>query len=90
MDIDSLRRDFARASALEQGAEQHPRQVVIYREIRNMSDEHADQFAERMKALLEEFEKFENDEAGEGSHTRALTVAYYPSFYYDEQESGED
>ncbi len=87
MDIDSHRRDFARASALEQGAEQHPRQVVIYREIRNMSGELADQFAERMKALLEEFE---NDEAGEGSHARALTVAYYPSFYYDEQESGED
>jgi len=90
MDIDSLRRDFARASALEQGAEQHPCQVVIYREIRNMSDELADQFAELMKSLLEEFEKLKNDEAGEGSHTRALTVAYYPSFYYDEHEGREE
>ena len=87
---DMLRSLEARAAALENGAERHPRQVVIYREIRSMSDEQADQFAGRMKALLEEFEKIEKDEAGEGSHTRALTVAYYLSFYYDEQESGED
>ena len=91
MPIDSTREDIvrsleARASALEQGAEPHPRDVVIYREIRVMSDEHADQFRDRLRALLDEFEGSENDHAGEGAHTRALTVAFYPSFYYDEEQ----
>ena len=86
--IDSTREDMmrsleARATALDQGAEEHPRQVVIYREVRNMTDKTADQFAERMKTVLEDFENFEGDEEGEDTHMRALTVAYYPSFYYD-------
>lgn len=86
--IDSTREDMlrsleARATALDQGAEEHPRQVVIYREVRNVSDQTADQFAERIKAVLEDFENFEGDEEGEDTHMRALTVAYYPSFFYD-------
>jgi DNA-binding transcriptional ArsR family regulator len=92
--IDTTREDIrrsleARASALEQGAEEHPRQVVIYREVRNMSDQTADGFAERLKEVLEDFEKFEGDESGEETHNRALTLAFYPSFYYDPQEMGE-
>jgi DNA-binding Lrp family transcriptional regulator len=86
--IDSTREDMlrsleARATALDQGAEEHPRQVVIYREVRNMTDKTADQFAERIKTVLEDFENFEGDEEGEDTHMRALTVVYYPSFYYD-------
>jgi DNA-binding transcriptional ArsR family regulator len=92
--IDTTREDIrrsleARASALEQGAEEHPRQVVIYREVRNMSDQTADGFAERLKEVLEDFEKYEADEEDEDTHSRALTVAFYPSFYYDPQEVGE-
>lgn len=79
----------ARASALEQGAEEHPRQVVIYREVRKMSDQTADEFAERLKEVLEDFEKYEADEEGEDTHSRALTVAFYPSFYYDPQDLGD-
>jgi DNA-binding transcriptional ArsR family regulator len=90
--IDSTREDMlrsleARATALDQGAEEHPRQVVIYRELRTMSDQTADRFAERIKAVLEDFENFEGDEVGEDVHMRALTVAYYPSFYYDPKNS---
>jgi DNA-binding transcriptional ArsR family regulator len=85
--IDTTREDIlrsleARATALEQGAEEHPRQVIIYREVRDMSDELADQFAERLKAVLEDFEKISDDEPVEDTHTRALTLAFYPSFYY--------
>lgn len=92
--IDTTREDIlrsleARATALDQGAEEHPRQVVIYREIRDVSDKVADEFAERLKAVLEDFEKIQGDEAGEDVHRRALTVAYYPSFYYDPDEGGE-
>ena len=86
--IDSTREDIlrsleARATALDQGAEEHPRQVVIYRELRAMSDETADKFAERIKVVLEDFEHFEGEEDSGDSHVRALTVAFYPSFYYE-------
>ena len=86
--IDSTREDMlrsleARATALDQGAEEHPRQVVIYRELRAMSDETADKFAERIKEVLEDFELFEGEEDSGDSHVRALTVAFYPSFYYE-------
>jgi len=86
--IDSTREDMlrsleARATALDQGAEEHPRQVVIYRELRAMSDETADKFAERIKEVLEDFEHFESEEDSADSHVRALTVAFYPSFYYE-------
>ncbi len=89
--IDSTREDIlrslqARSTALEQGAEEHPRQVVIYRELRLMSDEIADRFAERIKEITQEFEKFEGDEKSKDAHMRALTVAFYPSFYYDLQK----
>jgi DNA-binding Lrp family transcriptional regulator len=89
--IDSTREDMlrsleARATALDQGAEEHPRQVVIFREVRKMSDQTADRFAERIKEVLEDFEKFEGDPEGDDTHMRALTVAYYPSFHYDPQE----
>lgn len=93
--IDTTREDIlrsleARATALEKGAEKHPRQVVVYREMRSMSDEMADQFAERIKSLLKDFEEIKSDEAGEEVHTRSLTVAYYPSFYYDSQDKEEE
>jgi DNA-binding Lrp family transcriptional regulator len=93
--IDTTREDIlrsleARATALEKGAEKHPREVVVYREMRSMSDEIADQFAERIKSLLKDFEEIKGDDAGEDVHTRALTVAYYPSFYYDPQDKGEE
>jgi DNA-binding transcriptional ArsR family regulator len=91
--IDATREDIrrsleARAAALEQGAEEHPRQVVIYREVRSMTDQAADEFAERLKAVLEDFEEYEEGESQESIHSRALTVAYYPSFYYQSQEKG--
>jgi DNA-binding Lrp family transcriptional regulator len=93
--IDSTREDMlrsleARATALDQGAEEHPRQVVIFREVRNMSDKTADQFAERLKTVLEDFENFEGDKEGKDAHMRALTLAYYPSFYYDPSDANMD
>ena len=93
--IDTTREDIlrsleARATALEQGAEAHPRQVVIYREVRNLSDQQADDFADRLKAVLEDFDNVESEGTGEDVHRRALTVAYYPSFYYNPDESGEE
>jgi len=89
--IDSTREDIlrslqARATALDRGAEEHPREVVIFRELRMMTDRTADQFAERIKEITRDFEEFEGDQGGEDAHMRALTVSFYPSFYYDLQE----
>ena len=89
--IDSTREDMirsleARATALNQGAEEHPRDVVIYRELRKMSDQAADAFTERIKEVLDDFEDYEEDGEGEDIHVRALTVAFYPSFYYEPDE----
>lgn len=95
MPIDVTREDIvrsleARASALESGAEKHPRDVIIYREVRVMSDEQADWFMDHLRVLLDEFEATTNDQSGIGTHTRALTVAFYPSFYYDQPGTGEE
>jgi DNA-binding Lrp family transcriptional regulator len=92
--IDTTREDImrsleARATALELGAEQHPRNYLIHREVRSISDKVADEFVKRLKAVLDDFEKIEGDETGEGVHRRALTVAYYPSFYYGPENSAE-
>jgi DNA-binding transcriptional ArsR family regulator len=89
--IDSTREDIlrslqARVTALDRGAEEHPREVVIFRELRMMTDRTADQFAERIKEVTRDFEEFEGDQGGEDAHMRALTVSFYPSFYYDLQE----
>jgi DNA-binding Lrp family transcriptional regulator len=89
--IESTREDMmrsleARVSALNQGAEEHPREVIIFRELRKMDDQAADAFAERIKEVLEDFESFEGDGEGEDIHVRALTVAFYPSFYYEPSE----
>jgi len=89
--IDSTREDIvrsleARATALDQGAEEHPREVVIFREVRRMSDQTADSFAERLKEVLADFEAYDSDEQSEDAHMRALTVAFYPSFYYEPSE----
>lgn len=89
--IESTREDMmrsleARVSALNQGAEEHPREVIIFRELRKMDDQAADAFAERIKEVLEDFESFDGDGEGEDVHVRALTVAFYPSFYYEHSE----
>lgn len=90
--IETTREDLtrslqARAYQLERGAVEHPREVMIFRELAALTDEQANQFLIRLRALAKEFEGFKDESAGEGTHTRALTIACYPSFYYDDQES---
>ena len=62
--IDTTREDIlrsleARAAALEQGAEPHPRDVIVRREVQNMSDDIADQFADRLNEILKDFKNYE-------------------------------
>jgi hypothetical protein len=80
---DIIRSLEARRFALDQGAEEHPRQVVIYREVSKLSDKQANELIARIKALTKEFEAASNQEKGEDVQTHALTIAFYPSFHYE-------
>jgi hypothetical protein len=48
-----------------------------------MSDQAADEFTKRIKEVLDDFEDYEEHGDSEDIHVRALTVAFYPSFYYE-------
>lgn len=87
---DILRSLQARTAALDQGAQAHPRQVIIYRELRRIPDELADKFIERLKEITKEFEAFKNHEISDDVETHALTIAFYPSFYYSQSEEAKE
>jgi DNA-binding transcriptional ArsR family regulator len=89
--IDATREDLlrslqARAFALDQGAAEQPRQIVINRALSRLSEERAQEFAKRLHDLLDEFGEL--DEVDSDHQKFALTVAYYPAFYYAEPAPG--
>ncbi|MBL8057117.1 MAG: helix-turn-helix transcriptional regulator [Anaerolineales bacterium] len=80
---DILRSFQARAFRLEQGAAAQPRHVIISRALSRLSDEQAEAFGRRLQALLQEFGAA--DAAGPAHEAFALTIAFYPSFYFPEE-----
>jgi DNA-binding transcriptional ArsR family regulator len=78
----------ARAFNLDRGASPQPRQAIINRLINRMTSEQADRFAERVMELLKEFDEADAGEnsAIAGLQPYALTIAYYPSFFFEEIE----
>ena len=90
--IDATREDLlrsleARTVQLEQGAQEQPRKAVINRQTVQISDQRAEEFFLRLSALMEEFEAAEATSAGEKPlQTYALTIAFYPSFYFDQPD----
>jgi DNA-binding transcriptional ArsR family regulator len=90
--IDTTREDFvrsieARAFNLEHGADPHPRHVLNYRAVCQISESHILEFRERLDALVKEFAEMDEPEA-EDAHPWAFTAVLYPSFYYG--DSNED
>ena len=84
--IDATRDDLvrslqARQFQLEQGAEEQPRRIIINRLISRLPEERVAEFQDRLVALLKEFDD-ENDSSSD-LQPYALTVAFYPSFYYE-------
>lgn len=84
--IDATRDDLirslqARQFQLEQGAEEQPRRVIINRVISRLPEERVAEFQDRLVALLKEFENEKNTSSELQPY--ALTVAFYPSFYYE-------
>ena len=94
--LDSTRDDLvrslqARAYNLEQGARPQPRKAFVKRAISRIPDNKADEFAERVLALVEEFEKADDAPSEENADQEnyALTVVFYPSYFYQEAEDAE-
>lgn len=87
--IDATRDDIirslqARQFQLEQGAPEQPRRFILNRMVSRIPEERVQEFQDRLVTLLEEFER-ENDASARGAKFQpyALTVAFYPSFYYE-------
>lgn len=87
--IDATREDMirslqARQFQLEQGAEEKPRRFIINRVVSRLPEKRVEEFQERLVQLLQEFEA-EDDASvrNKDLHPYALTVAFYPSFYFE-------
>jgi DNA-binding transcriptional ArsR family regulator len=87
--VDATREDIsrslqARQFQLEQGAPEKSRRFIINRVISRIPEARVKEFQKRLVKLLQEFEK-ENDATARGSRHQpyALTVAFYPSFYFE-------
>lgn len=87
--IDATREDLlrsmqARQFQLEQGAEETPRRVIINRIVSSVSEKRIAEFQDRLVKLIQEFEA-EDSRSKPKDQPYALTVAFYPSFYFDKQ-----
>ena len=87
--IEATREDIfrslqARQFQLEQGAVEQPRRFILNRLVCRVPEERIVEFQERLMKLMEEFEK-ENDVSARGAKLQpyALTIAFYPSFYFE-------
>ncbi len=83
---DLLRSLQARYFQLEQGAPENPRHVMLTREVSYLPKEKAEELMERMKAIIQEFKESEVPSTDEGAMPYAVMVAFYPSFYFAEQQ----
>jgi len=87
--IEDLSRSMhARSLQLQQGAAEQPRETMIRRDVIRVSDEKAREFLEKMRALCDEFETQASENPADQVY--ALTVAFYPSFYFPDSENKQD
>jgi DNA-binding transcriptional ArsR family regulator len=87
--IDATREDLlrslqARAFELDQGASEQTRHVMINRTLSRLPEEQAEEFIHKLKNLMDEFDSA--DSSGD-NQAFALTIAYYPTFYYKELDA---
>ncbi len=85
--IDATREDLlrsmqARQFQLDQGADETPRRVIVNRVVSSVSEKRIEEFQERLLKLIQEFEA-EDKTSKLADQPYALTVAFYPSFYFD-------
>ena len=93
--IDATREDIirslqARQFQLDLGAAEQSRRFIINRVVSQISEERVAEFQERLVQLIQEFEG-EDQRASRKPNQQpyALTVALYPSFYFDKPSKKE-
>ena len=91
--IDATREDIirslqARQFQLDQGAAEQSRRFIINRVVSRISEERVAEFQARLVQLIQEFES-EDEHASRKLQPYALTVALYPSFYFDKPSKKE-
>ena len=59
-----------------------PRRLIINRVVSRVPEQRIDEFQERLMKLLQEFEA-EDQTSKSSDQPYALTLAFYPSFYFD-------
>lgn len=84
---DLLRSLQAREYQLDRGAAAQPREMIVNRCVSHLSEPRVNEFRERLKALLQEFEQADEGAPSVDSPNYALTIAYYPSFYFEPEDS---
>lgn len=90
---DDIQRSIqARLRQRERGAKEQPREVVLTRIKSRLSEEQANEFRERLKALILEIEAAHATAAGPEAELLpyGLMLAFYPSFYYSSEEGEEN
>jgi predicted transcriptional regulator len=94
--LDTTREDVirslqARQTSLDQGEKPHPRRVIVNREVEHLTEEQVKDFEQKLDTLILEFEKAgKGRKSKDGTPSYALTVAFYPSYYYKEGEDRKD
>jgi DNA-binding transcriptional ArsR family regulator len=88
---DLLRSLEARAYALDGGAPERRRTIMVTRTMQRIPESQAVAFQERLSALQREFDAaaVSADEHGEEAHIYALTIVLYPHFDYPQAEEEE-
>ncbi len=79
---DLLRSLQARQFQLEQGADEQPRRLIINRVVSRVPEHRIEEFQKQLMKLLQEFEA-EDHTSKSSDQPYALSVAFYPSFYFD-------
>lgn len=85
--IDATREDLlrslqARQFQLGQGAKEKTRRMIVNRVMSHVSEKRIEEFQERLVKLLKEFEAADKNSKS-ADQLYALSVAFYPSFYFD-------
>ncbi len=86
--IDATRDDIirslqARQFQLEQGATEQPRRFIINRVVSRVSEKRVGEFQERLVKLIQEFDEEDNASRKSTDQPYALSVSFYPSFYFE-------
>jgi len=87
--LDTTREDIMRSlhtrfDQLDKGAPEHPRHMLLKRDVRFISEERADEFREQIYSIIKEFSECEVKPGTPGAMYYGLAFAFYPNFHYKE------